>query len=366
MKLLRYTLSSLVLSSAMVLAACGGTDDPDPNASVEEITQDDVVDLGDLITQDPDMAAAAEMIGDPAILLAEGKRQGERARMDVAAVLGMLKEAAGGEPTRKGVTPDGKAFARWEKTIQGQNIVASLVRVEPGRFRYLVQVGTGADRKPLLTGIFVKKGPKTGGGRFHVNLTNVSDTFNAPGADGSVHFWFANHKGDKRGRRIAYVNVVRRDDPDMRKVNFGADLVRLVGVGGRFRSVGVGDFIADLPGPEAVGLRIVWKRGEGGRAAVAVGSVGPMPKLLGTAHECWDKDGLRTAYMDDNPNNDADQPNEGDVTMCAGFAQEPPPAEGDVNENGMDVDPELDALLEESGAMDIAAADADMADEVGL
>src|SRR5262245_34390419 len=91
MKLLRYTLAALVLSSSVALAGCGG--DPEPGSPpVEEIAQEDVVDLGDLITQDPDLAAAAEMIGDPATLLAEGRRQGEKARMDVAAVLGFVKD----------------------------------------------------------------------------------------------------------------------------------------------------------------------------------------------------------------------------------------------------------------------------------
>ncbi|MDI1443400.1 hypothetical protein [Polyangium sp. 6x1] len=364
MKWLRYTLSSLVLSSALALAGCGGNSEPEPSA--DPIADDEIVDLGDLIQQDQDAAAAAEVVGDPATLLAEGKKQGDKVRSDVAAVMSFIKEAAQGEPARKGVTADGRAYAQWVKTIQGAEITFSAVRMTQDRLRYLVQ-GKASDgaKKPLLTGIFVKKGPKTGGGRFHVNLSNVSDLYNAPGADGSVHFWFANHKGDKRGRRIAYLNVVRRDDPQMQKVNYGADLVRLVGVGGRFRSVGVGDVIPDLPGNEAIGLRILWKAGEGGRAVAAVASLGPDAKLLGTAHECWDKEGLRSAYKDDNPSNDETNPDEGDLAMCAGFAEEAPPDQADVNENGQDTDPELDALLEESGAMDIDAAEADAADAIG-
>ena len=138
-----------------------------------------------------------------------------------------------------------------------------------------------------------------------------------------------------------------------------------MGVGGRFRSIGVGDVIPGLPGQEALGLRILWKAGEGGRAAAAVASLGANPQLLGTSQECWDKDGMRTAYTDDNPDNDGVNPTEGDLTMCAGFAQESPPDQGDVNENGQDSDPELDALLEESGAMDIDAAEADVAAALG-
>ncbi len=365
MKLLRYTLATLILSSSMALAACGG--DPEPSPAADEIATEDVVDLGDLITQDSDVAAAAEMIGDPATMLAEGRRQGEKARMDVAAVLGFVKQLTADAPAKKGARADGKAFALWKKTIAGKDVSLLLIRVEVGRFRYLVALDNAdGSHTPLLTGIFVKKGPGTGGGRLHVNLTNVSDAFGGAGADGAIHFMFANHRGDKRGRRIAYRNVVRRDDPDKRVINYGADLVRVVGVGGRFRSVSVGDFIDTLPGPEAMGLRILWKRGEGGRGSAAVASVGPMKQLLGTAHECWGKDGLRTAYQDDNPNNDAMNPNEGDLTMCAGFAKEPPPDQGDVSESGTDADPELDALLQESGAMDIDEAEAEMVDDAGI
>ena len=365
MKWFRYTLAAPVASAPLASVGCGG--DPEPAPAVEEIAQEDVVELGDLLTPDSDAAAAAEVIGDPAVLLAEAKKQGEKARMDVAAVLDFVKQLAAGEATKKGVKPDGKAFAVWKKQISGKDLSLLLVRVEPGRFRYLVAVDNAdGSHTPLLTGIFIKKGPRTGGGRFHVNLTNVSDTFNAPGADGAMHFWFANHKGDKRGRRIAYSKVVRRDDPDKRVVNFGADLVRIVGVGGRFRSIGVGEFIDANPGPEAVGLRVLWKAGEGGRGAAAVASIGPNKALLGTAHECWDKDGLRTAFLDDNPNNDATNPNEGDVSMCVGFPQEMPPDQADLSESGMDADPELDALLQESGAMDIDAAEADMVDDAGI
>jgi len=363
MKLLRYTLAMLVLSSSVALAGCGGDPEPAPAA---EIAQDDVVDLGDLITQDPDAAAAATVVGDPAIMLESAKLQGKNALMDVAAVLSFVKQLAADAPAKKGARADGKAFALWQKTLAGKNVSLLLLRVETGRFRYLVAVdNTDGTRSPLLTGIFIKKGPGTGGGRFHVNLTNVSDAFNAPGADGAIHFWFANHRGDKRGRRILYRDVVRRADVDKRVLNYGADLVRLVNVGGRFRSVSVDDFIDTLPGKEAMGMRVLWKRGEGGRGTAAVVSLGAK-QLLGTAHECWDKDGLRTAYKDDNPNNDAMNPDDGDITMCAGFADEAPTNQGNVSENGADPDPELDALLQESGAMDITEAEAAMVDAAGI
>jgi hypothetical protein len=136
MKLLRYTLTTLVLSSSLALVACGG--DPEPSPVADEIAQEDVVDLGDLITQDPDLAAAAEVIGEPATLLAEGRRQGEKARSDVAAVLSFVKQLAADGPVKKGAKADGKAFALWKKTIAGKDASLLLLRVEPGRFRYLV------------------------------------------------------------------------------------------------------------------------------------------------------------------------------------------------------------------------------------
>ncbi len=364
MKLLRPTLAGLALSCTVALAACGGNDTN--NEPTDAITEADIVDLGDLLQQDPDAAAAAEMVGDPATLLAEGKRQADTARKDVAAVFDFIKQAAAGEPTAKGMV-GGRAWARWVKDIQGTEIRFSAMRMTDDRLRYLVQ-GKAADgsHKPLLTGIFVKKADKRGGGRFHVNLTNVSDLYQAPGADGSVHFVFANHKDEIRGRRIAYVNVTRRDDPMAPAANFAADLVRLTGQGGRFRSVGVGDIIKELPGSEAFALRILWKRDAGGRGDAAMASLATpgSPVLLGTAHECWDADGLRSAYMDDYAANDAMNPNEGDTSSCAGFAQEDVPGSA-ASTSGADPDPELDALLDEAGASDVTEAEASMAEDPG-
>lgn len=364
MKLLRPTLAGLVFSCTVALVACGGNDAN--NEPSDEISDADIVELGDLLQQDPDAAAAAEMVGDPATLLAEGKRQAEVARKDVAAVFDFIKQATAGAPTAKGMA-GGRAWARWVKDIAGTEIRFSAVRVADNRLRYLVQ-GKAADgtHKPLLTGIFVKKGEKRGGGRFHVNLTNVSDLYGAPGADGSVHFVFANHKDEMRGRRILYLDVTRRDDPMTPAANFAADLVRLTGQGGRFRSVGVGDLIKDLPGNEAFALRVLWKRDEGGRADAAMASLvmPTSPTLLGTAHECWDADGLRTAYTDDYAGNDATNPNEGDVSSCAGFPKEDVPGSA-ASLNGSDPDPELEALLDDSGASDVTEDEASMAEDPG-
>jgi hypothetical protein len=366
MKLLRPTLAGVLFACTVALAACGGND-TNNNGPQDEITDEDIVDLGDLIQQAPDAAAAAEMVGEPATILAEGKRQAEIARTDVAAAFSFIKQAAEGAPTTKGVTPAGRAWARWVKDISGTEIRFSAVRTSEDRLRYLVQ-GKAADGsyKALLTGIFVKKAKKRGGGRFHVNLSNMSDLYQVPGADGTVRFEFANHKDEIRGRRIAYLNVTRRADPMAPAANFGADLVRITGQGGRFRSVGVGDLIKELVGNEVFALRVQWKRDEGGRGAAAMASlVNPQsPVLLGTAHECWDAEGLRTAYMDDYAANDTTNPNENDVGMCAGFAKENVPKDS-ASLSGSDPDPELDGLLDDSGASDITEAEACMAEDPG-
>jgi hypothetical protein len=360
MKLIRsFALCAFVASS---IGAFGCSSE---GSDADAITDEDIVDLGDLVTADSDKAAAAEQIGDPATLLAEAKREAEVARGDVAAVFDFLRQAAEGEPTKRGKTPRGAAYAQWVKTIEGVEVRATLIRVTAGRLRYLLQ-GKKADgtHVPLLTGIFLKRASKAGGGRFHVNLTNVSDLFTVPEADGSLHFWFANGAADKRGRRIHYKNVTRRDDPSAPPVSFGADLVRIVGQGGRFRSVGVTDAVPNVAGDELFALRVRWKAGEGGRGdALLVNVADPKaPVVLGDAHECWDKDGLRTAYLDSYADNDAEDPNEGDTASCSGLDSESVP-ESEATMDGVDADPELDALLDESGASEISEVEADLVEE---
>lgn len=355
MKLVRSLVVSTAIACSLALAGCSSD-----AADEGDVTAEDVVDLGDLIAKDTDAAAAAAQVGDPATLLAEAKKQGDLARGDVAAVFDFVRKAAEGEPTTKGATP--RPHAVWEKNVEGVDVRLTVVRVLRERVRYLLE-GKGADGNyvPLLTGIFLKKGPKSGGGRFHVDLSAVSDLYGAPNADGSMHFLFANHRGDLRGRRILYRNVTRRDEPSLPAANFAADLVRLVGKGGRFRSAGVGDLVPELPGNEVFALRAAWVRGVGGRGDAAMASLADPnnPAPLGKAHECWDKDGLRTAYADDVADNDAENPNEGDTAMCHGLAQEDVPEELAAPSGG-DVDPELDALLDEVGALDVSEADAEM------
>jgi hypothetical protein len=356
MKLVRSLAMCTALACSLALAGCssGAPEEGD------EITSDDVVDLGDLITQDPDAAAAAAQIGDPATLLAEGRREAGIARGDVGAVFDFLRKAAEGEPTRRGVNP--RPNAVWERNVGGTDVRLTVVRVLRERVRYLLEAKkSDGTYLPLLTGIFIRGRERAGGGRFHVDLSAVSDIYGAPNADGSLHFMFANLRGDKRGRRIAYRDVTRRDDASIPAANFSADLVRIVGEGGRFRSVGVADALPEVPGNELFALRLRWRAGLGGRGDAIFSSLADPqnPTVLGKAHECWDKDGLRTAYTDDYAANDAENPNEGDTATCHELAQEDVPVDV-ARPDGEDADPELDALLDEAGALGLTEADAEV------
>src|SRR5688572_19786895 len=102
MKLIRSIAISIALASSLALAGCSGGD-----PSEDGIGEADIVDLGDLITDEADAAAAAAQIGDPATLRAEARRQAGIAREDVGAVFKFLREAAAGQPSHKGATPNG-------------------------------------------------------------------------------------------------------------------------------------------------------------------------------------------------------------------------------------------------------------------
>src|SRR5207302_8732308 len=78
--------------------------------------------------------------------------------------------------------------------------------------------------------------------------------------------------------------------------SFAADLVRLVGVGGRFRSIYAADFVPQAAGEEALGMRVAWKAGAGGRADVVIASQANGGSILAVAHEGRDKNGVRSAY----------------------------------------------------------------------
>lgn len=355
----KIILPTLILAALAVTSGCRR---PDPGDLAAPISRGDLPDLTGLIDADnSDATAVAAQLGDPATLRQAAVDQAEKVRGDVASVLRFLRENTDGEPTLAGQTEDGRSFGVWEKDIDGVTVRVLAVRVTADRVRILVGARNAEGvEKALFTGVFVKKGEGVGGGRFHISLTNVSDLFAEPGQgnDGSVHFVFANHREDLRGRRVAYLNVDDRGTAEVEARSFVADLVRIVGLGGRFRSIYAADLIPELAGLEAIGMRTVWHAGEGGRADVIVATQDGGGRVIGHAHECWDVEGLRTAYADTMPENDAEEPNEGDVTSCHNLAQ----ADGDegrVTGGGTDTDEELDQLLEESGANDVTEEEAD-------
>lgn len=356
----RIFLATLTLAAlASVVSGCRRGD---LDGIAAPISRADLPDLTGLIDADnSDGTAVAAQLGEPATLRQAAIDQAEKVRGDVASVLRFLRENTDGEPTLAGQTEDGRSFGVWEKDVDGVTVRVLAIRVTEDRVRIIVAAknAEGLER-PLFTGVFVKKGEGTGGGRFHISLTNVSDLFSEPGQghDGSVHFVFANHREDLRGRRVAYLNVDDRSTAETETATFGADLVRIVGVGGRFRSIYAAELIPELAGLEALGMRTVWRAGEGGRADVIVATQDGGGRVIGHAHECWDVEGLRTAYADTMPDNDAETPNEGDVTSCHDLAQDDGD-EGTVTGGGTDSDEELDQLLDESGANDITEDEAD-------
>lgn len=345
----------------------GGTEgDGGGGGGGEAVSADDIIDLGDLAVADTDASAVAAQLGDPATLRQLALDQGEQVRGDVVAVLRHLRDAGEGAPDVTGTNALGQPYGQWDSVVDGVNVRLIAIRTAENRVRYVLQ-GEQADATylPLMTGVFVKSGPRKGGARFHLSLTRTSDTFEQPNTDGSLHVLIANHSDTLRARRVRYRNVVDRAEPDAPPKNFSADLLRQVGVGGRYRSAAFADFAPEIAGQELVALRAAWKIGVGGRADVLVASLGePGPSdnvLVGRGHECWDAAGLRTAYADTIAANDATDPNEGDATSCAGLAQsDPEPAVADPD--GTDADAEVDELLEESGANDVTEDEANEED----
>ncbi len=162
---------------------------------------------------------------------------------------------------------------------------------------------------------------------------------------------------DLHGRRVLFVNVDDRATPEQDPKSFAADFVRLVGVGGRFRSIYAADLLPNLQGKEALGLRTAWLNGAGGRSDLVIASQANGGTVLGVAHECWDASGLRTAYRDTIADNDATDPNEGDTARC--FALDDDTMGDGGMDNGRDTDPDLDAPLDDAGANDVSDDDAD-------
>jgi hypothetical protein len=358
----------LLAAAALLLPACAADDGADPAAGADgAITSDDIVDVDDLLVVEDDGAGAIK-VGEAAWLLGEARK---RAREDVQAIkaaLGALKVAAQSKQPSKSARLGNRTWAMWEFSKDGHNYRLHVSRLAERRLRYTLtgQAGGKGAFKTVLTGVFRQGAAKRrGGGRLHIWLDNLA-AVGGPAAQGQIHLWFANHKETARGRRVVYRNV-KWQGSDGPAWNYGADYIHKFGVGGRYRTVLVGDIDSKRPGVEALALRVLWGLGKGGRVDAIYGHLTPPPaKKVATMHECWDAAGLRTAYKDDVAGNDADQPDAGDVesaTLCGGFAKDVPP-DGAADAGAADPDPELDALLAEAEADDIGEAEA-AAEEVG-
>ncbi len=359
-------LRGMAAAAIAIAWAIGGctSQDSSTTASGEAVTQDDVVKIADLLVVEGDGAAdgaAAGAVGKPATLLALAQQDDTAARNALAVVLNVVSDLAEGKaPTTTGDNTAQQPYALWTGSKAGVELKFWVVRTATDRLRYLMTGSkAGGPQKFLLTGVFLKKAPKVGGGRLHVSLTNASALFGAPGKTGSLHVWFANHKSDVKGRRIAFVNVSDPSKADM-PVNVVGDALVRPGVGGQARTIAIGDWTDLLPGVEALAMRVRWKTGVGGRADALLASLATgQPKTLASLHECWGKDGVRTGYLATpaDPNN----PNEGAVDKCFELEQQEVPATA-ARRDGQDPDPELDALLLDSGAAAIDEAEADSQD----
>ena len=97
--------------------------------------------------------------------------------------------------------------------------------------------------------------------------------------------------------------------------------------------------------------------GLGGRAAAVFVSLADptAAKPLAVAHECWNAEGLRTAFA--STPTSAENATEGSLADCAGLAQEEPPEQA-ANQDGADSDAELQEALDEVGATAIGETDA--------
>ena len=354
--------ASVAAWAALTLVSACAAEKAASAAAEQTVSQDDVFDTDDLVTVESAGAGAAKL-GDPATLLEVARKSADKSRSHVAGVADLIKEiAANKKPAATGKTLTGQLpYGKWTGTKAGVDLTLWVIRTAENRLRYVLTGKKGAEAaKFLLTGVFIKKGPRSGGGRLHVSLTNLSALFGAPNKTGSMHVWFANHKADAKGRRVAYVNVKDIGNPQDVAANYAADAIYKPKVGGRLRQIFVDDLDPKQPGLELFAMRVLWKTGVGGRAdAIYANVTAQKTEKKAEAHECWGSDGKRTAYSSTpvDPNNAA----EGDTKKCFELGQDGVP-ETVATTSGKDPDPELDALLADAGASGIDEAEADKTD----
>lgn len=356
----KYVFFFASFSLAFSLLACSSEDGAD---DAEAVTQDDVVNVDDLLAEIG--GTGGVKVGDPAQLWDEAVATVKGTVGHVRGILEKVKVTVQAkDPAIKGKTKLGQPYGIWKAEKDGVSFRFVAIRTAPGRVRYALWAAKGSVVKGILTGIFVKKAPRVGGGRLHLNITGANELWDAPASQGAIHVFFANHKNDAHARRIVYRNFTKKDDKAGVPWNFGVDLIRFPGKGGRLRSLGVGNILQNPDTVELAALRVLWKTGVGGRADGAMVHLWPKPvKPIGVMHECWDGKNLRTAYMDSVAANDADNPNAGDPkesAKCGGFDQDEVKADG-LSADASDTDPELDALLKDAGADSLDETEAGLA-----
>lgn len=353
----RASAIALSLSLAAAAPGCSSEEDPAPVGSTGgAINGEDIVNTDDLLIEDG--GAGATKVGDPAVWLEAARGDVKRANGYARAALGRLAElAASTSPSKQGTTKSGDSYAIW--TGEKDGVAYSLVVTKTGenRVRYSLFGRKGTDRQGILTGVFLKAGPKRGAGRLHIDLGALNALTGAPEATGRLHLFFAN-KGEAKARRIRYREVKPKDLGAEGAINYGLDSLHKPGVGGVLRTYAIGDLgsrfadLADLKGVQLAALRVRWTPA-GGRADAGLFdfSAGAGATRLGDIHECWDGGGIRKAYK-----SYVGKENEGDtaeITACGGLAQEDGPASAPVD--GVD-DAEVAAELGE--ALSVTDADA--------
>ena len=346
----------------LLAAACNRNKDDE--TSSDNPTSADIADVSMLVSESDDSTGAGQL-GQPAELLTLARMELKRAGDVPNAVLRYLAEARtkaqASAPVRSGRAKFGPKYAVWEFSKDGVDVRLSAVRINERRIRYMLSLRRdAASYVPVLTGIFVKSAERQGG-RFHLDLSRATQAMGiADGYSGSVHFSFASRGDEALFRRVIYRNVRFGLEPaEVPARNYGVDLVRKFGVGGRARFVGIGDYVSASAGQEIAAMRVLWKTGAGGRADAVIA-----PLAGGAAShisECWDKEGLRTGYADDITGNEATNKNEGEVTQCVQFARDVPP-DATASASADDADPDVSAALAEAGA-DISEADANAVNE---
>jgi hypothetical protein len=345
----------LLLLTGLLFSCDDPQNEPEITGAQGSPSKEDIVDVTDLLVGDTSGAGAA-VIGDPAELLGAARKESTEGLARLRAVLQRLQGvAAGRDPERRGLASS-RPYGVWSGTVDGVEVRHTVTVLAPDRMRYLMQARKAGDQgsfRPILTGIFLKKSPTKGGGRLHMNLTNLSDLGGAS-ADGQLQLWWANDRPGTTARRLLYRGVKDRSGPYPDARNYGTDYLREAGVRGVYRALVVGDLVPKLAGNEALALRMSWTPGQGGRADTLL--VGGQSNATVRSSECWDSEGKRTAHRNDAAFDDAENPDEGDVSSCWGYPQQKAP-DAPVYE-AVDTAPEVEEALSAVGATTVPEADA--------